>query len=213
MTPETWREGVARLQALRSAAGAARTERIALTLTEPRSGRKLSARGAVAIAPPGSLRMILLGPGGTTALDLWMDGVRYRFAVPAIDLVKRGDLAAPRAERRGLPVDFLGYWLLHPAGGTLLWYTRLPAAARFVLRDGASVVDLVAHDDGRLEARRTTWAGGEQLDDETVAADRLGCAPVRYHQGSTGLDVAVTCEGETTGAPAARALADPDITE
>ena len=206
-----WRRGLERLAALRRAAAGARTERLALALREPRTGRVFQARGAVAIAPPRALRMILLGPGGTTALDLWTSGARYRFAVPAIDLIKRGDLGAPRAERRGLPVDFLGWWLLRPAGGVLLWTARSPGADRFVLRDGNAVVDLRAFDDGRVEARRTTWSdAGERVDDETVSAAKMGCASVRYHQGSTGLDVTVTCEGEALGDPPARALADPD---
>lgn len=205
-----WRRGLDRLAELRRAAAASRTERIALELLEPRSGRRLTARGAVAIAPPRALRMILLGPGGTTALDLWMDGGRYRFTVPAISLHRRGDLAAPRAERRGLPVDFLGWWLLRPAGGTLLWYARERDGERFVLRDGGAIVELTAFADGRVAARRTTWAGGARLDDETLSASGIGCAEVRYHQGSTGLDVTVRCEGETAGEPPPRALADPD---
>jgi hypothetical protein len=195
----------------------ARTRHIALELREPTTGRVLSARGAVAILPPRALRMILLGPGGTTALDLWVDGDRYRFAVPAIDLQKRGDLRAPREERRGLPVDFLAYWLLHPASGELAWAAREDASERLVLRDGAALVDLRARDDGRVEARRATWSSPQApgatprlLDDETVAAESLGCARVHYHQGSTGLDVTVTCERETVGEPPARALADPD---
>jgi hypothetical protein len=154
--------------------------------------------------------MILLGPGGTTALDLWMDGARYRFAVPAIGLQRRGDLGAPRAERRGLPVDFLGWWLLRPASGELLWYGRAPGGERFVLRDGGAVVDLVVGARGQMTARRTTWAGATRLDDETVEAEAPGCAEVRYHQGSTGLTVTVRCEGEAAGEPPARALADPD---
>ncbi|MFT3776054.1 MAG: hypothetical protein QM820_62720 [Minicystis sp.] len=209
-TVAEWRRGLDRLSEIRKAAGAARTTRIALELREPRTGRSLQARGAVAIAPPRGLRMILLGPGGTTALDLWLDGGRFRFAVPAIDLKKRGDLASPREERRGLPVDFLGWWLLRPASGELLWYGRDRNGDRFVLRDGGAVVDLVAGDDGRITARRTTWSGSKRIDDETVEAGAIGCAPVRYHQGSTGLDVTVRCEGETAGEPPAKALADPD---
>ena len=46
----------------------------------------LQARGAVAMDPAaGDLRMILLGPGGATAIDLWMHGDAYRFVVPALD--------------------------------------------------------------------------------------------------------------------------------
>jgi hypothetical protein len=209
-TQGDWQRGLDRLKALRRAAAGARTERLALSLREPRTGRVLQARGAVALAPPRGLRMILLGPGGTTALDLWMDGARFRFAVPAIELVKRGDLGAPRGERRGLPVDFLGWWLLRPASGELLWTARVAGGDRLVLRDDGAVVDLVAFDDGRVEARRTTWVDGKRVDDETVKADAMGCAPVRYHQGSTGLDVTVGCEGEVPGDPPARALVDPD---
>ena len=197
----------------------ARTERISLALREPHTGRVLSARGAVAVLPPRSLRMILLGPGGTTALDLWIDGDRYRFAVPALDLVKRGDLRAPREERRGLPVDFLAFWLLHPARGRLLWYGAWSGGDQeggdhLVLRDGEAIVDLYTVGGG-LAARRTTWSSADSghaklIDEEHVKATGLGCAEVRYHQRSTGLDVEVRCEDVTPGPPPARALVDPD---
>jgi hypothetical protein len=209
-TTAAWRSALDRLAALRRRVAAPRTERIAVDLREPRTGRTLSARGAVALAPPRALRMILVGPGGTTALDLWMDGGAFRFAVPAIDLRKRGDFGAPRAERRGLPVDFLGWWLLRPLDGELLFHAREVRGDRFVLRDGAAVIDLRAGDDGAVEARRTTWSGGERLDEETIDAAALGCGEARYRQRSTGLEVRVRCEGETLGMPAARALADPD---
>jgi hypothetical protein len=146
-----------------------------------------------------------------------VDGAGYRFAVPAIDLKKRGDLRAPREERRGLPVDFLAFWLLRPAGGRLLWHGREADGDRFVLADGTAVVDLHAADDGRLSAKRDSFADstpggapGALLDEETVTAEGPGCARVRYHQRSTGLSVTVSCEGETRGEPPARALADPD---
>ncbi len=87
-----------------------------------------------------------------------------------------------------------------------------------MLRDGEAIVELRARDDGRLEARRSTWSDpaadglpARLLDEETVSASGAGCAEVRYHQASTGLDVTVVCEGETLGAPPARALADPDV--
>ena len=213
-----WQRALGKLAILRRDAALARTLRIALELREPRTGKVLTARGAVAVLPPRALRMILLGPGGTTALDLWVDGGSYRFAVPAIDLHKRGDLGGPRGERRGLPVDFLAFWLLRPAAGQLLWHGREQGGDRFVLRDGAAVVDLRTLPGGRLAARRSTWsapaptgdAPAELLDEETVTADTLGCGEVHYHQRSTGLDVTVRCEGETAGDPPARALADPD---
>lgn len=207
-----WKSARARLASIRAAV-VPRTLRVALALREPITGRVLEARGALAIAPPASLRMILLGPGGTTALDLWIDGDRYRFAVPAIDLLKRGDASSPREARRGLPVDFLRWWLLHPADGHLLWASREAAADHLVLRDGEAIVDLRVADGGAVTARRTTWTmlpTRRQLDDETVDAERIGCGKVRYHQASTGLEVTVRCEGEEASPPSPRAFVDPD---
>ncbi|MDI1447217.1 hypothetical protein [Polyangium sp. 6x1] len=216
-TLASWREARRKLAALSKAAEGegARTLRLALALREPLTGRTLEARGAVAIAPPDALRMILVGPGGTTALDLWVRGERFRFAVPAIDLLKRGDASTPREGKRGLPVDFLRWWLLRPASGRLLWHEVEPSGDRFTLRDGAAVIELHAASSGALSARRTTWSSegprAKKLDEESVEADRIGCGTVRYHQASTGLTVTVTCEGEETGrAPNPRAFADPD---
>jgi hypothetical protein len=194
------------------------TRRLALKLREPFTGRLMEARGAVAIAPPAALRMILLGPGGTTALDLWVKGDRFRFSVPALDLLRRGDAGTPREQTRGLPVDFLKWWLLRPAEGTLLWHERTERADHFVLRDSSAVINLCVADSGALLARRTTWVDGggdprdrRVADQETVIAAKPGCAPVRYVQALTGLEIAVTCEGEETERePSPRAFEDPD---
>ncbi|XXX73694.1 hypothetical protein WMF30_39230 [Sorangium sp. So ce134] len=233
--PSAWREGRERLADLRREVEGAgpRTLRVRLALREPRTGHVLEARGAIAVAPPsidgrpraaegavlepeGALRMILLGPGGTTALDLWARGDRFRFAVPALDLLKRGDASTPRASLRGLPVDFLRWWMLHPAAGTLLWYERAASTASFVLRDGDAVIDLRVNDRGLIGARRTTWSAAEgarrrQLDEEIVIAEGMGCGHVRYAQASTGLLVTVICEAEERDrAPDPRAFVDPD---
>jgi hypothetical protein len=212
-----WRRARARLTELeQTSAGAPHTLKIALKLREPYSGRLMEARGAVAIAPPDALRMVLLGPGGTTALDLWASGERYRFAVPALELLRRGDASTPRTAMRGLPVDFLRWWLLRPFAGTLLWHEREATADRFVLRDANATVDLRVEDSGAITARRTTFlaeAAGEaphQVDEETVHADSLRCGVVRYRQASTHLDIVVTCEGEEPRAPNPRAFVDPD---
>lgn len=214
----SWRAARSRLAALRAQAEGRgpRTMRLALALREPLTGRTLEARGAVAIKPPDALRMILLGPGGTTALDLWVRGERFRFAIPAIDLLKRGDARTPASETRGLPVDFLRWWLLRPASGTLLWHETEGEGDRFVLRDGNAVVDLHVAPSGALRARRTTFKTNtnEKLDEETLEADHIGCGVVRYHQTTTNLTVSVTCEGEETErAPSERAFADPDEPE
>ncbi len=207
-----WKAARSRLASLRAQV-VPRTLRVALALREPVTGRVLEARGALAVAPPASLRMILLGPGGTTALDLWIQGDRFRFAVPAIDLLERGDASSPREARRGLPVDFLRWWLLHPADGRLLWASREDTTDHLLLRDGDAIVDLHAAASGAVTARRTTWTllpTRQQLDEETVDAERVGCGKVRYHQASTGLEVTVRCEGEETSSPSPRAFVDPD---
>jgi hypothetical protein len=163
--------------------------------------------------------MVLVGPGGTTALDLWLRDDAFRFAVPALDLLRRGDVTTPRSAMRGLPVDFLRWWLLRPFDGRLVDYRRRADGDHYVLRDGAAVVELIVRADGSLWARRSTFAAeaseaGERprrVDEETIAADRLGCGTVRYHQASTRLSVTVTCEGvERERAPNPRAFADPD---
>ncbi|WP_437323910.1 hypothetical protein [Sorangium sp. So ce381] len=235
LDPSAWREGRERLAGLRREVEGAgpRTLRVRMALREPRTGHVLEARGAIAVAPPaiegraravgsdtpepeGALRMILLGPGGTTALDLWARGDRFRFAVPALDLLRRGDASTPRASLRGLPVDFLRWWMLHPAAGTLLWYSRAASTDSFVLRDGDAVIDLRVNDRGVIGARRTTWSTAEgarrrRLDEEVVIAEGMGCGNVRYAQASTGLLITVICEAEERErAPDPRAFVDPD---
>jgi len=215
MSAEEWRVARARLAELRRETDVPRTLNVKVRLHEPLSNKVLDARGAVAVVPPRGLRMILLGPGGTTALDLWVEGDRYRFAVPAIDLLRRGDGHEPREARRGLPVDFLRWWLLRPTSGELIWAGREPEGERFVIRDEEALVELFVRKGGAIEARRSSWTHGDdearkRIDDETIFADQLGCARVQYRQASTGLEVTVECESERLGAPNARALEDPD---
>ncbi len=148
-TGTEWEAARARLAALREA----QPEHpygivVRVTLKEPRSGRSFSARGALAVDPHHALRMILLGPGGTTALDAWVTPDAYRFEVPPIGLLRRGgELGDP-----ALPVAFFRWWFLAPAEGRLLASYAGPSlelpdfeACRgrwFVLRRGASTVTL-----------------------------------------------------------------------
>lgn len=209
-TTVQWRALRAELGALAAAYGPDRpyTMNVGLELSEPLSGRQLRARGAVAVSPEaGAVRMVLLGPGGATALDLWVCGADYRFELPAVDLVRRGDRRTPPAERRGLPVDFLSWWLLRPLRGQLLWAGHdAGGARRFVLRDGAAVVDARGGATGSLWVERR-WAGER----ERVASAGPGCGEVRYHQESTGIDIVVHCERlASEREPSPKAFADPD---
>lgn len=213
----TWRGARADLAALRarlSPAPGAHVLRLALTVREPSLGRLLEARGAVAREGQ-ALRMILLGPGGTTALDLWIRDDRYRLAVPALDLVRRGDRFTPLASRRGLPVDFLRWWLLDPAAGALLAISGDAGARTLWLRPDPEeevVVSLEPLAGGRLRARRFALRGeGGARTEERVESDGRPCGVARYEDSATGLAVEVRCEGVDADArPDPAAFLDPD---
>ena len=205
----------AHLGKLRDARRAAAKQTVKLTLSAPIMPEPLSARGAVAFSPPHDLRMILLGPGGGTALDLWIHDRVFRFSVPAIGRTVRGNELTPANKKRGLPVDFLRWWMLDPFGGELVYARESDSALGFVLRDRApdgstAYVDGEVFRDGQVDATRTTWsARGEKIDEERLHATAIGCGRVDYVQASTGLSVAAICESESAGVNA-RAFVDPD---
>lgn len=217
-----WRGALADLRALGIAAtgDGPRTLKLALAMREPFTGRRTEARGAVALSPERrAVRMILVGPGGTTAFDLWMTADRFRVSVPAIDLLRRGDASTPRAEMRGLPVDFLRFWLLAPTRGDLAWIERTPDGSRYWLRDGAAIVTLDVAKSGAVTADRRTWLPAKDgaplalLDEEKVTADKFGCGRAHYTQASTGVEIDITCEGVEPSPPSERAFLDPDAPE
>lgn len=223
--PPTLTEWRSALTELRQLSAAIRREphtlKLALALREPTTGRRMEARGAVALSPAErAVRMILVGPGGTTAFDLWIRWDQFRVSIPAVDLLRRGDASTPRAQMRGLPVDFLRWWLLDPTRGDLLWASRTPEGTRFALRDGTAVTELLVSGTSGVSAERRTWSEryfwpGPQrlLDEETVVADKLGCGHARYTQASTGVEIEITCEGVEPNPPSERAFLDPDYAE
>jgi hypothetical protein len=221
---ELWRAALTDLGAARKAAGgdAPRTLKLAFALTEPFTGRRTEARGAVALSPAErAVRMILVGPGGTTAFDMWIRGDKFRMSIPALDMLRRGDASTPREQMRGLPVDFLRWWLLEPTRGELLWVQKDERGAEHTLRDGDAIIRLRFSPTGAVKARRQTWArpanDGEaepvMVDEENVTATLLGCGDARYTQQSTGVEISITCEGVEPNPPSERAFVDPDAAE
>ncbi|MEZ4441765.1 MAG: hypothetical protein R3B72_21875 [Polyangiaceae bacterium] len=192
----SWREARRELAALRDHWAPAVSKTLEVSLDFGFAGRHLAARGAVAVGED-ALRMILLGPGGATALDLWICGDRFRYEVPALDQTRRGRVGE---EGPGLPVAFLRRWFLGRLEGRLLSYADDPEGRRYVLRDGDDVAHLWG-DERRLRARRG---------DDLIEATGAGCGEVRYRHLATDLAVDVVCERVGANPPPARAFADPD---
>lgn len=176
-------------------------------MTEPTTGKHFLARGAIAIDPGRAARMMLLGPGGITAVDLWVTKDRFRFAVPAIHLEKRG--GKDPVESQGLPVGMLRWWFLSPLGGRLLFARSAASDSAWILRDGAATV-MLRSDGSRFVALRRD---GESL--EGIEWLARGLVPTtgahgRYIDGGLGLRVEVLVEEVLRADPDPAAFADPD---
>ncbi len=182
-------------------------ERVRLAITDPRSGRQYQARGAVAVSPDRAARMMLVGPGGTTALDVWVTKDRFRFAVPGIQLEKRG--GHDPAEARGLPIGLLRWWFLDPLGGRLLIAHSDAKESAWLLRDGDAFVTV------RTDGRRFLAVRKEGDALEGIEWLGRGITPRagsrgRYVDGTYGLRVDVVVEEVMAEEPDPAAFADPD---
>ncbi len=176
-----------------------------LETTVEHAGKTLTARGALAIAPPRALRMQLVGPAGTLALDVWARDEESRMAMPAVSRVERTGVGLP--ELPGRPVSFLRWWLLHPFDGVIVRGCSLQRGGLWVrLRaPDHAMVELItneAHD--ALELRRDS-----KLDSDHIVATKPPCGSVDYSSRSSGVHVHVTCE-KRGGPPDPKAFEDPD---
>lgn len=194
----------------REASAARFTQNLRVTLSSEHAPAELAARGALSARRPSDLRMLLLGPGGSTAVDVLLDERGYRFAMPPLDRIVRGTWAEASATRRALPVDFLRWWLLRPLEGELVHAERRGLRLRLVLRDANTSIDLQIDDRGPVHGERLTFdERGVRVDRETLDASRFGCGAARYTQESSGLIADIACEREREGA-ADKAFVDPD---
>jgi hypothetical protein len=178
-------------------------------MREPRSGRVIDGRGAIAVKPGEAVRMILTGAAGATMLDAWVTRTRWRVAVPALAVVRRGDVLAPRE----MPVGFLRWWFLTPLAGGLFAATCTDGGALWLLRDAGAVIELreqpcsrgtLLHAARRIEGRT-----------ETVDECRAGMVPsagdtARYVDAASGLRVEVLLESIGAEPPRDEAFDDPD---
>lgn len=203
-----WRVARARLARMRAATPSRPfVERIRIAIVDPRTGRAYEARGALAISPNQAARLLLLGPGGATALDVWVTKDRFRFAVPAMRFQKRG--GADPNEAVGLPIGLLRWWFLSPLGGRLLVGRASPEESAWLLRDGPATIT-VRTDGSRVAAIRREGDRYEGI--EWIGAGVLPRAGARgrYVEDRFGLRVDVLVEEVLTAEPDPAAFLDPD---
>jgi hypothetical protein len=142
-TQAQWDDGLRRLEALRSTfPKTAYTQPVTVEFFEPYTRRRFEGRGAVGVDPGKAMRMILVGPAGEPALDVWVTRDAWRMSVPAIHLVRRGRRDAPDA----MPIGFFRSWFIAPLGGNLL---ALGNHDDLVVRD---------HEGGTLDVSNVSFA-------------------------------------------------------
>jgi hypothetical protein len=230
-TEADWQEAHARLALLRASAPEhAYGIVIRVSLRARKSGQVFVARGALAVDPHRALRMILLGPGGGTALDAWVTPAAYRLELPALGVLRRGGVSP----EPGLPIDFFRWWFLSPLDGRLLASSprsgrveeggrRVEEGGReevsskggrwFILRRGAATVILEdAERPGGLEIVATERRPGAL---EHLAFQGLALAPhsgdrTEYEEARTGVRAEVVVESVDATEPEPVAFLDPD---
>lgn len=119
-----------------------------------RGGFTMTARGMLAVEPGRALRMVLLGPTGSTAVDLWITPTAWRVSVPAANIEHRGT----SDEGARWPVGFFRSWLLSPLSGRLVAGAATPTTRTWVLRSpGAGEVLDCAWQDGCASIRSVRY--------------------------------------------------------
>ena len=212
-TSAAWRDARAEIARLRASAPTSphiTTVRVAF---RGPGGIGFDGRGAIAVAPGRALRMILLGPGGRTALDVWATPERYRLAVPDLGIVERGAGAAPPH----LPLELFREWFLAPLEGRLLAAGTRGERAIYIVRGARLTLELgverhagapTVHTletaaGGRTE--RVTWLGPPG---RTTLVPGIG-ERVVFAQPASGLDVPVEVEAYGTEPPSPEAFDEP----
>jgi len=191
---------------------------VAVTMRDPRSGRSLDGRGAIAVAPGRALRMILVGVAGATMLDAWVTPDRWRIAVPPAGVLRRGGTSPRRAkddvdEPNDLPVGFLRWVFFRPLAGHLFGGSFESGGVLFLLRDGQAVVEVRVETCARGERTTTTLRArgrAERLDECRASGELTPGDWVRYEDQRSGLAVDLTVESIASGSPEEEAFRDPD---
>jgi len=212
-TQAEWVEASALWRRLRE--GAPRrpyVERIRLRVKDPRTGKLVQVRGAVAVHPGKAARMLLVGPGGTTAVDLWVTPERWRVSIPAAQIERRGGRDLDDA--LGLPIGFARWWLLAPVEGELifaqssgvggkgkkLWFRTSANGVVTIDAPGEFLVATRRAPDGRRDS--VIWPSASPSPSAPLEAS--------YHDLTLGLTVDVAIEAVMPDEPDPAAFVDPD---
>ncbi len=195
-----------KLESARARAGAQPyVDRVRVAFRAPGTAT-IGGRGAVAVSPGAAMRLIVVGPAGVTALDLWVTPNRWRLSIPAIGLLQRGEQSAPAS----MPVGFFRAWLVRPFIGRLLTIV----GDELVLAEGGAIERISgAIEEGRGRMVRREGTSIEQIEMLAPSGADGAEGRVRYRALSTGLEVDVWVEGRSTAPPDVAAFADPDLPE
>jgi hypothetical protein len=182
---------------------------VMVRMREPRSGKVIDGRGAIAVLSD-RVRIVLLGAAGLTMFDAWVTPERWRVAVPPADVLRRGGADDPA----DLPIGFLRWWFFRPLQGDVFAARTTARGPLWLLRDRGATVELSSEPcpQGGEMLQAVRRAGKQE---EEVRECRAGGAPrtgdsVRYRDRTSGLEVDLVVESVSEGAPDPGALADPD---
>jgi hypothetical protein len=179
------------------------SQTFSVELLEPRSRRRFTGRGALGVDPGRAMRMILVGPMGARALDVWVTRDAWRMQVPAVHLLRRGGSESPP----GLPIGFFRSWFVEPLAGSLL---ALGPGGALVVRDPAGGTLHVSYDEhGASRAIRVRRRHGTQTETLLYRVDAAG-GRATYRDEGSGLEVDVTLDATQTSTPDPDAFVDPD---
>ena len=184
---------------------------VRMTLREPRTGRIIDGRGAIAVSPGRAVRMILVGAVGATMLDAWATPDRWRIAVPPVDLVRRGAADEPA----DLPVAFLRWLFFRRLEGTLFGGSLHAGVVNLLLRDGDAVLDVRYATGACAQGALTTTTRRAHARTERLDECRAEGVPragdwVRYADEASGLRVDLAIESALPGPASDDAFRDPD---
>ena len=207
-----WRAARSRLAAMRASQNKRPyVVQLRVGMREPHTGKTFEARGALAIEPHAAMRMILVGPAGNTALDVWVTRERWRFVVPGVNFKRSG--GADAASARGLPINFFRWWFLSPLEGRLLSAAMAREGPTFLLRDATGTVILHATQEKslmHLVALRREPGAVQAMEWVGQSFTPHAGDHARYVEEGTGLQVEVLVEAVSPEEPDPAAFLDPD---